>query len=123
MVDACEPTRNALAMRLAVEADMEVVGSAADASTALLLAAQVRPDVVLMDVCLRKNDGFELMRQLRAMLPDTSLVVLTLYGDPGKRAAAMAAGACAFREKDGNCSALVDAIREAARVPSSDAVV
>jgi len=115
LVDGSEGTRRGLRMRLRLESDLEVVGEAADAESALALVESLEPDVVLMDLELPGLNGCEATRRLRARHPNTAVVILTLYGDAAKRRAAAEAGACHFKEKDADCNALVEAVRRAAR--------
>jgi DNA-binding NarL/FixJ family response regulator len=101
-------------MRLALEPDLLVVGEAADGAAALPLARDLSPDVVIMDVEMPVMDGIRATSELRAIAPDTHVVMLSLYDDAATRAKARAAGACAFVAKQCMEEPLLNAIRQAA---------
>ncbi|MEX2080750.1 MAG: response regulator transcription factor, partial [Dehalococcoidia bacterium] len=88
-----------------------VVGEAADGASAVFLAQQLRPDVVLMDVQMPGVDGITATSEICRRLEGTSVVVLSLYDDVHTRAKAKAAGAAAFVAKQHMDSGLVDALR------------
>jgi CheY-like chemotaxis protein len=73
---------------------------ARDGNDALAACRACRPDWVLMDVRMEGLDGIQTTRLLKSALPETSVLVMTSYDDPDIRAAAAAAGACAFVQKD-----------------------
>src|ERR1051325_7924057 len=66
---------------LASEADMEVAGEAANASEAVAMVQQLRPDVVLMDVGMAGLSSFEAARQIRRDRPETRVLFLSMYDD------------------------------------------
>jgi len=68
-------------MVLGLLPDVEVVGSASDGDEAVALAADLLPDIVLMDLRMPRCDGVEATRQLRDRVPETKVVVLTTYAD------------------------------------------
>ena len=61
------------------EPDMEIVGEAANAIDAIALAAEVHPDVVLMDIGMTGLSSFEATRQIRKNRPETRILYLTMY--------------------------------------------
>ena len=70
------------AVRQALTApDIEVVGEAASAEEALLLAPQLNPDVLLLDINLPGSDGMHVLRELHPRLPDTRIVMLTVSSE------------------------------------------
>ena len=95
------------------EESIEVVGRAADGEEAARLAAELGPDVVLMDLSMPRLDGFEATRRIRASTPDTAVVVLTGSLDSDDAARAKEAGATGFVTKDRILVELVTAIRSA----------
>jgi DNA-binding NarL/FixJ family response regulator len=97
------------------EESVEVVGHAADGEEAARLAAELGPDVVLMDLSMPRLDGFEATRLIRANTPDTAVVVLTGSLDSEDAERAKEAGARGFVTKDRILAELVTAIRSAAR--------
>jgi DNA-binding NarL/FixJ family response regulator len=120
LVDDQPAIRAGLRMRLALEPDVIVVGEAADGREALAKAAELSPDVVVMDVGLPCLDGIAATSALVAGAPRTSVVILTLRDDAATREQARAAGAAAFVAKHDADGALLAAIRRAAGRRSSD---
>lgn len=103
-----------LRMRLGLEADIWVVGEAADGATAVDLAGLLSPDVVLMDVNLPVVDGIAATRELAARVPQAAVVILSLHDDQETIGRALAAGAVAFVTKQQMDGDLIEAIRMAA---------
>jgi DNA-binding NarL/FixJ family response regulator len=95
--------------------DVEVVGHAWNGEVALELVAQLRPDVVLMDVDMPVMDGVEATRRLSAEFPDVRVLVLSGLHEPERIDAALAAGAVGALTKMEIADALVAAIGAAAR--------
>jgi DNA-binding NarL/FixJ family response regulator len=89
------------AMRRALEeAGLTVVAEAGDGGEAVRLAAELQPDVVLMDVSMPVLDGVEATRRLHTDFPDLPIVILTMHGDDALRKEAIGAGATGFLTKD-----------------------
>ena len=100
------------AVRQALTApDVEVVGEAASAEEALLLAPQLRPDILLLDINLPGSDGLHVLRELRPRLPDTKIVMLTVSSERRDLLDAIREGAAGFLTKDLNPDALLRAVR------------
>jgi DNA-binding NarL/FixJ family response regulator len=94
---------------------MEVAGEAANASDAVALARQVRPDVVLMDVGMTGMSCFEATRQIRKERPETRVVFLSMYDDEDYLAECIDIGASGYILKESPADQLVTAIREVQR--------
>jgi DNA-binding NarL/FixJ family response regulator len=114
LVDDQAVVRRALRGRFHLEPDLEVVGEASTGSEALTLAQALTPDVVLMDVEMPEMDGIETTAALRRVVPQSAVVILSIYDDAQTRGRAQAAGAVAFVEKRGATDALLSAIHLAA---------
>lgn len=114
LVDDQSNVRRGLTMRLSLEPDIEVVGEAADGRAAVEAARRLRPSVVLMDVEMPELDGIAATTEIRAALPGTEVVILTLHDDADTRCRAEAAGAASFVAKHRMDGALLEAIRRAA---------
>ncbi len=111
VVDDDVRVRAAVADTIALETDLVMVGEAGDADTALRMADETDPSVVLLDVLLPDRDtGLALVTSL-AQRPHC--VVVAMSGRGGMRASALAAGATAFVEKAGDIDALLDVVRQA----------
>lgn len=91
--------------------DLMVAGEAASAEEALVLAPQVRPDVLLVDIDLPGMDGVALVRELAPRLPDTRIVMLTVSRDDRNVLDAMRFGAVGYLTKDLLPEALARAVR------------
>ena len=102
--------RQGLRLLLDGERGIAIVGEAADGQQALLLARQLQPDVVLMDLRMPVLGGVEATRQLRAQQPAARVLVLTTYGDDQLVAAAVRAGAAGYLLKDAQPEDIVAAI-------------
>ena len=92
--------REGLATLLQTMPDIEVVGMAADGEEAIMLAEQLGPDVVLMDLRMPRVDGVQATRGIRADHPDVQVVVLTTYADDESIITALRAGAIGYLTKD-----------------------
>jgi DNA-binding NarL/FixJ family response regulator len=103
--------RQGLAVLLSVHDDMSVAGEAADGGEALRLAADLHPDVLLLDLKLPVLDGIAVLRRLPERAPRTRALVLTSAADRAQAAVALQAGAAGFLYKDVDPDALVRAIR------------
>jgi len=116
LVDDQELVRAGLDMMLAGVDDVQVVGQAADGLEAVRVAAELRPDVVLMDVRMPGVDGIEATRRIRAGAPDDvpRVVILTTFDLDEYVFAAFRAGASGFLLKDAPRERILDAVRRAA---------
>ncbi|MEO5653392.1 MAG: response regulator transcription factor [Marmoricola sp.] len=94
--------------------DLEVVGEAADGEQALRETLLLRPDVVLMDVRMEGVDGVEGTRRIRAAVPDTAVLMLTMYDDDATVFTAMQAGARGYLLKGAAQDEIVNAVRAVA---------
>ena len=91
--------------------DIEVVAEADDGEQALLLALQLRPQVVILDIRMPKLSGVEVTRRLKAQLPAASIVILTAYDDDPYVTALLQAGANGYVLKTATSDELVRAVR------------
>jgi NarL family two-component system response regulator YdfI len=96
-------------------AEIELVGEAADGSTAVRLVEEVQPDVVLLDIRMPGMDGLEALEQIRASSPQVAVVILTTYNEDAFLLRGLQAGACGYLLKDCPLETLLHAIRAAAR--------
>jgi DNA-binding NarL/FixJ family response regulator len=104
----------ALALGLRTDPRFDVVGLAENGSQAVELAAELDPDIVLMDLHMPVMDGIEATRRLRLAAPRSRVVVVTASTSPEDGARAMAAGARAYLRKWASAEQLQDAVVEAA---------
>jgi DNA-binding NarL/FixJ family response regulator len=93
--------------------NLALAGEATDGEMALSLVRQERPDVVVMDIKMRRLDGLEATRRIKREWPDTKVLILTHLTDDDTRREAFETGADAFLNKRDMASALVPAIWDA----------
>ncbi len=115
LVDDQALFREGLETLLSVHKDIQIVGLASNGREAVDVAAQVHPDVVLMDVRMPVLDGVRATRLLLETLPGCRVIVLTTFDDDEYIFDALRAGAAGYLLKDVASARLVDAIRATAR--------
>lgn len=113
IVDDHAVVREGLRTFLELQDDIRVVGEAGDGTEALDLAAELRPDVILMDLVMPRLDGVGAMRELRTTRPDSRVIVLTSFVDDDRLLPAIQAGAAGYLLKNVEPAELVRAIRAA----------
>ena len=116
--------RQAFAALLNLENDLEVVGQASDGAEAVTLAAERRPDVIVMDVQMPAQKGAEITdtgdgitatAKIIAENPAVRVIIVTTFGRPGYLRRAMEAGAVGFMVKDAPADQLIEGIRRVHR--------
>jgi DNA-binding NarL/FixJ family response regulator len=103
--------RRGTAVLLNTEPDMEVVGQACDGIEAVAMAEQLRPDVVLMDLHMPRQNGVAATREITRTLAGTQVLVLTTLDDDETVFEAVRAGAHGYLLKDVAEQELLDTIR------------
>lgn len=93
---------------------IEVVGEADNGEAAVELAKTLHPDVLLLDIRMKGGDGLQALPQIRAVSPQTSVIMLTTYANPGYLARAISGGAAGYLSKETNPEQIVRAVRAAA---------
>ena len=111
LVDAHTLFRRGVRQILELEPDFEVVGEAGNGRDALMLAQEITPDVILMDLSLPAPGGIETTQRIKRELPHTGIIVLAANDDEDQLFDAIKAGAAAFILKDVDPSDLVAIIR------------
>ena len=104
--------REGLALVLGLLPDVDVVGAACDGAEAVALAAELLPDIVLMDLRMPRCDGVEATRLLRARVPQVKVVALTTYADDRSVLTALRAGARGYLTKDAGGAEIRAALRQ-----------
>ena len=107
--------RVGLEQLLATFDDVELLGSADGGEAAVALAADARPDVVLLDMSMPDLDGIGVTRRLADVSPETKVVVFTSFSDRDEIVRALDAGAVGYLLKDAEPEEIHAAIRAAAR--------
>ena len=115
VVDDHEVVRRGLSAVLSAEQDFEVVGQAGSGNTAVLLARQLQPDIVLLDIFLGNANGLDIAQQLQRACPETRIVIFTGYMDDGHLFRAMRIGVHGYLQKALPVEELLAALRSVYR--------
>ena len=113
IVDDHSIVRVGLKQVLEQSGEFEVVGQAADGEEAVRVAAEVSPDVVVMDVIMPKKDGVEACREIMESAPETRVVMLTASTEVDAIVEAVAAGATGYLQKETDRERLLSTVRDA----------
>ncbi|HYL08471.1 MAG TPA: response regulator transcription factor [Candidatus Udaeobacter sp.] len=115
LVDDEPIVRSGIREMLLAAPDLQVAGEASGSEDALALAVQLRPDVVVIEARIHGRDSTGTIRELRACLPQTGILVFSSYAEPQLAVECTAAGACGYLLKRATGERLVDAIRTVGR--------
>lgn len=112
IVDDHPAIREALAIRIAAQPDLEVCGEAADANEALCLAAATDPDVAVIDIGLKEGNGIDLIKRLKARNDRFRAIVWSMYSEDLYAERALRAGAMGYINKEQATGKIIEAIRQ-----------
>jgi DNA-binding NarL/FixJ family response regulator len=121
IVDDHAVLRRAVRRLLESRSEFEVCGEAEDGPQAIKLAAEVKPDVVILDIAMPMMNGFEAGRKIRAVSPHSQIVILSSHKDKQLLEEARNVGAVCYVPKSEAERELIDAVKAAARGESSAA--
>lgn len=107
--------REGLRRVLEEEEDLLVAAEVADGQQAIVLARDMHPDVVLLDINLPSMNGLQVTREIKASLPKTAVINLTAYHDEEQIVHAIKAGASAYYPKEVLPDKLIFAVRQVTR--------
>ena len=107
--------RDGVVTILSFQPDMKVVGEAENGIKAVEIARQTKPDVVLLDMVMPKQNGLETIPKLKSVSPDSRILVLTSFNESDKVYQSIKAGALGFLLKDATRVQLLQAIRDVAK--------
>ncbi|NDU74086.1 response regulator [Actinomadura sp. DSM 109109] len=110
VVDDQTVVREGLVLLLELLPGIEVAGACGDGERAVAMVADLRPDVVLMDLRMPRMDGVEATRRIRQAHPEVGVVVLTTFADDESIFAALRAGARGYLTKDAGADEIARAI-------------
>ena len=111
LVDDHSIMRDGLRVMLEQSQDFEVVGQSRDGVEAVRAAAELSPDVVVMDVMMPNMDGVDACREIMGSLPDTRVVMLTASTEEDAVTEAVAAGATGYLQKVSGMDRLLSTIK------------
>lgn len=114
VVDDHEVVRIGLRHILADYPAIQIAGEAVDGESALRMNREIRPDVVLLDVCLPGLSGFEVTTRLKQASPQLGIIILTVHEQAPYPAQLLEAGASAYLTKGCPATELVQAIKTVA---------
>ena len=106
--------REGLSSLIGAEADLQLVGEAADGVEAVEQALRLRPDVILMDLVMPRLGGLEAISRIRQAWPEAHILVLTSFSDDSKMLPALKAGAQGYLLKNAPAESIIHAIRDLA---------
>ena len=111
LVDDHPMFRDGLRGRLSIESDLEIVGEADDLPSALKLADELEPDLLIVDVSLGDGSGIDLVKRLRARGSDVRVLVLSMYEEELYADRALKAGAQGYVTKHASSETIIEAVR------------
>jgi DNA-binding NarL/FixJ family response regulator len=111
VVDDHPAVRDALAVLIAGEVDLEVSGEAADLTEAVQLAAATHPDVAIIDLALKSGSGMDLIKRFRQNHHNTQIIVWSMHSDELYAERAIRAGARGYINKQQATRKIIEAIR------------
>lgn len=112
VVDDQAVVREGIVSILSFQSDISIVGQARDGVEAIAMAKQDKPDVILLDLFMPKQDGLDSIKQLREVAPNAKILILTGSADPDLAFRAIQAGAIGYLLKDTTWEQLLKAIRD-----------
>ena len=112
VVDDQNVVREGLVAILSFQSDIEVVGQASDGLQAAQMLNQAKPDVVLLDLVMPIQDGLTTIPQLKKLMPDVQILVLSGFAEGDLIFSAIKAGAIGYMLKDATREQLFQAIRD-----------
>lgn len=115
LVDDHAIVREGIRHVLSATPGVEVVAEAGDGEAALRLAAETRPDIVVLDLSLPGAGGLEVTARLRQSLPDIRVLILSVHDHPEYVLGAVRAGAQGYLRKDTSPAELREGLRAVAR--------
>ncbi len=119
VVDDHVVVRRGIRALLSTDSGLRVVGEAANGAQAIRAAADLSPDVILMDLVMPEVDGIEAVKQIKAHEPSARILVLTSFSTDDKVLPALKAGALGYLLKDSGPDELIQAIYQVYRGESS----
>jgi two-component system response regulator NreC len=103
--------RQGIKKLLEEEPDLQVVGESADGRETVKKATELKPDIILMDIAMANLNGLEATKQIKKVLPETKVIMLTMHKNEEYVLQSFQAGASGYILKEGAVEELVSAIR------------
>jgi len=109
--DDHEMVRIGVSAYLSSQPDIEVVGEADDGASAVELALELRPDIILMDLVMKEMGGIEATKRIIEKWPEAKIIIVTSFLDDEKVYPALEAGATSYMLKTSKASEIANAVR------------
>jgi len=110
IVDDHPVVRDGLSLRIARQADMKVVGEAADSEEALRLIESTNPDLIIVDITLKRGSGIDLLKEISTRYPKIKTIVSSMHDEVLYAERALRAGAKGYVNKQEAASIIIEAI-------------
>jgi two-component system response regulator NreC len=107
--------RQGLARLLEDQPDLEVVGEATHGQAAVETALEVKPDIIIMDIAMPRMNGIEAAKRIRKSLPETKIIILSMYSHEHYIDELLEAGISGYLLKDSSGRDIIKAIHAAIR--------
>ena len=112
IVDDHQLVRQGLVALLSVKPGVEVIGQAKDGIEAVELAKTLKPDIILMDLLMPRQNGIDATREIKAEDPDACILIITSFAEDENVYQAIKAGALGYLLKDSSPQELMQAIHD-----------
>jgi DNA-binding NarL/FixJ family response regulator len=112
IVDDHPVVREALALRIGRQRDLQVCGEAADMSEALRLVAETQPDVAIIDISLKNGNGIDLIKRIKTSNDRVRMLVWSMHSESLYAEDALRSGAMGYLNKDQATDKIIEAIRQ-----------
>jgi DNA-binding NarL/FixJ family response regulator len=114
----CDDTRDIILLlgaEFELHSDLEVIAEAANGKDAIALAADLQPDVVVLDLTMPQMDGLEALPQILKAAPNTKVVVLSSHDASALAPQVLRLGACRYIEKGASADEIAQVVQDVAR--------
>ncbi|MFA1819124.1 response regulator [Virgibacillus oceani] len=109
--DDHEMVRIGVSAYLSAQPDIDVIAEADDGGEAVKLALELKPDIILMDLVMKKMDGIEATKRIIEQWPEVKIIIVTSFLDDDKVYPALEAGATSYMLKTSKANEIAEAIR------------
>ncbi len=111
IVDDHPIVREGMTMRISAQKDLDVCGEAETEDEALALVSEVKPDLVIVDICLKVGHGIDLVKQVTSRYPNVKSLVISGFQESLYAERALRAGAMGYLNKQESNDKMIEAIR------------
>jgi len=112
IIDDHPAVREALALRIGLQPDLEVCGEAVDITDALRLVADTQPDLAVVDISLKTGNGIDLIKRIKGHTDSVRILVWSMHSESLYAERALRAGALGYINKDQATDKIIEGIRQ-----------